>query len=66
MFHLVAWKINSLMFLMLIPGISAKCEVTPIHAERALATVRPPACGIGSIRNPHLYNDPGAVIPIPG
>jgi hypothetical protein len=37
--------------------------VSPEHAERALA---PSSCGIDSIENPHLNDDPGTIIPFPG
>ncbi|MGD9164431.1 MAG: hypothetical protein PVF13_06680, partial [Chromatiales bacterium] len=47
----------------------------PTYAERALAPVSPSSCGIcsiinslaiDSIANPHLNDDPGAIIAFPG
>jgi len=49
--------------------------VLPSPAERALAPFSPPSCGIfqspiawaiGSIENPHLSDEPGAIIAFPG
>jgi hypothetical protein len=37
----------------------------PTHAEHALAPVSPPSCGIDSIANPHLNDDPDAIIAFP-
>jgi len=40
--------------------------VYPTHAERALAPVSLSSCGIDSIVNPHLNDDPGTIIGFPG
>jgi hypothetical protein len=43
----------------------ANYKVFPSFAGRALAPVSPSSCGIGSIVNPHLKDDPGTIIPFP-
>ncbi|MEJ2590635.1 MAG: hypothetical protein P8178_04385, partial [Candidatus Thiodiazotropha sp.] len=48
-----------------ISGILAKYKVLPTLAERALAPISSSSCGIGSIANPHLNNDLGAIIAFP-
>jgi hypothetical protein len=57
-----------------IPGIFANDKVSPKHAEHVFAPVSPSSCGIcsivdslsiDSIVNPHLNDDPGAIIAFP-
>ncbi len=55
--------------------LTGKFIVLPYNAERALAPLSPSTCGIfsianspaiGSIENPHLNDEPGAIIAFPG